>query len=102
MSHVPSISPEQYAAEHTHAPAPLPSQVDEFGEKWKNTNALLSMLGESARNLILQALCTERDRLDDTDSQYYRQVAAFAELYAANLVADKCCGRLLATHAYCD
>jgi hypothetical protein len=79
--------------------------------KHHNVNALVSLLGEAGLDLIFQALCTERDRLKaeaegprgtDETVKAAELADALTELYASNLVADKCCGVLKVTHAYCE
>lgn len=77
-----------------------PSSTD---TAYPNTDALFSLLGLEARRRIFQALCTERDRLEALgESEALTLTHDLVEIYASNLVADECCGRLIATHAYCN
>lgn len=78
-----------------------------------NLDRLFSLLSDDARQLVFQALCTERDRLKvllarqvpGADQKLVADgvdmAAILVDMYASNMVADQCCGKLLGTHAYC-
>lgn len=71
--------------------------------RWTNTDRVFASLTGPQRRRVFQALCTERDRLDENGrhANVRTSTAQLVEVFAAALVADDCCGEIRETHAYC-